>query len=68
MTFDMLLVVRQLKGAKYCGQVSIQCIIRLEKPMSYKEDYIKRYEAARAEMQEILKFAQDNPPSTNLGG
>ena len=29
--------------------------------MSHKEDYIKRYEIARAEMQEILKLAQGNP-------
>jgi hypothetical protein len=29
--------------------------------MSHKADYIKRYGAARAEMQEILKFARDNP-------
>src|SRR5215510_2225691 len=29
--------------------------------MSDKETYIKRYETARAEMQEILKLAQDNP-------
>lgn len=29
--------------------------------MSNRQDYIKRYETARAEMQEILKIAQDNP-------
>lgn len=29
--------------------------------MSHRDTYIKRYEAARAEMQEILEFAQDNP-------
>lgn len=29
--------------------------------MSHKEDYIERYEAAREEMREILKLAQDNP-------
>ena len=29
--------------------------------MSDKETYIRRYKAARAEMQEILKLAQDNP-------
>ena len=29
--------------------------------MSDRETYIKRYEAARAEMQEIVKLAQDNP-------
>ena len=29
--------------------------------MSHKEDYIQRYEAARAEMQEIVKLAQGNP-------
>jgi hypothetical protein len=36
-------------------------IIRFGVIMSDKETYIKRYEAARAEMQEILKLAQDNP-------
>ena len=29
--------------------------------MSHKEDYIRRYKAARAEMQEILQLAQGNP-------
>ena len=29
--------------------------------MSHKEDYIRRYEAARAEMREILKLAHGNP-------
>jgi len=29
--------------------------------MSHKEDYIARYETARAEMREILNLAQDNP-------
>ena len=29
--------------------------------MSDKETYIKRYQAARAEMQEIVRLAQDNP-------
>ena len=29
--------------------------------MSDKETYIKRYEAARAEMQDMVKLAQDNP-------
>jgi hypothetical protein len=29
--------------------------------MSDKETYIKRYQAARTEMQEIVKLAQDNP-------
>ncbi len=29
--------------------------------MGHKEDYIKRYETARAELRDILKLAQDNP-------
>ena len=29
--------------------------------MSNRETYVKRYETARAEMREILKYAQDNP-------
>jgi hypothetical protein len=29
--------------------------------MSHKEDYITRYETARAEMREIVKLAQGNP-------
>src|SRR6266496_4374285 len=42
-------------------KIETQVIIRLEISMSHKEDYIQRYETARAELREILKFAQDNP-------
>jgi hypothetical protein len=55
--FLLIPSVRNLKGM----EINRQCIIRSEIPMSHKEDYIARYEDARAEMREILKLAQDNP-------